>query len=139
MPNKLRFPASTDITPVRGLRASGRVTCFAAVDSGQPFGPVADIDVHWLAEFICDAARFRSTARAEDGTSLGNGQPSSGVGAAARQQHGYGWEPLPGARPLRPDHGGQFVVIGHPSRRVALVMAVAQIDRALHVVDQTAS
>ena len=93
-------------------------------------------DMHWLTEFICDTACFEPLPELEVERRGGNGQPSVGVGAAARQQHGRGREPLSGAFLLRLDHGGEFVVDGHHRVAAHLVVAVAQIDRALRVADQ---
>src|SRR5271169_6750689 len=88
-------------------------------------------DMHWLTEFICETTCFEPLPELEVERRGGNGQPSVRIGAAARQQHAGSWEPLPSTRLLRLDHGGQFVVDGHHRVAAHLVVAVAQIDRAL--------
>lgn len=67
---------------------------------------------------------------------MGMGSRPSGL-ALLRGSNTGGREPLPGALLLRLDHGGQFVVDRHYCVTAHLVVAVAQIDRALRVADQT--
>jgi hypothetical protein len=105
--------------------------------SGRRVPELMSGDMDWLTEFICDTGDFEPLPELEVERRGGNGQPPVGVGAAARQQHTGSREPLPSTRLLRLDHGGQFVVDGHHRVAAHLVVAVAQIDRALRVADQT--
>ena len=67
---------------------------------------------------------------------VGMGTRPSGLALARGSNTPVPGKPKLGAGLLRLDHGGEFVVDGHHRVAAHLVVAVAQVDRALRVADQ---